>query len=346
MVAQAIQSVISMLILMLIGAWLAGKDWFRKSVGTGLLSKLIVNVLVPLYMLNNVLTKVGTRQKLWEIVVCLPLPMITIFISLALGIWMAGRLGIHAPRRGVFINVMTFTNCVLVGFPIIISLFGEEAAAVGMVYYMVNTICFWTIGVQLLREDGGQKSSLFSKAGLKKLLSPPLLGFLLGVVLVYLIMVAQFQSLKSPFIVMFTIPLAFTGGFLALLVSGIEVSVVSLIGFVMLVGVIVNNGIVLVDYINQQRQDGMARREAIIDAGVTRLRPILMTSLTTILGLVVTALAKNAGTALIQPIALVCIGGLLYATLMTLFVVPCMYDMMNKKELRKVDDSELELLDI
>ena len=173
-----------------------------------------------------------------------------------------------------------------------------------------------------------------------------LLMLLLGVVLVYLIMVAQFQSLKSPFIVMFTIPLAFTGGFLALLVSGIEVSVVSLIGFVMLVGVIVNNGIVLVDYINQQRQDGMARREAIIDAGVTRLRPILMTSLTTILGLVVTALAKNAGTALIQPIALVCIGGLLYATLMTLFVVPCMYDMMNKKELRKVDDSELELLDI
>ena len=173
-----------------------------------------------------------------------------------------------------------------------------------------------------------------------------LLMLVLGILLVYLVMVAQFQSLKSPFIVMFTIPLAFTGGFIILLVSGVELSVVSLIGFVMLVGVIVNNGIVLVDYINQQRQDGMARREAIIDAGVTRLRPILMTSLTTILGLVVTALAKNAGTALIQPIALVCIGGLLYATLMTLFVVPCMYDMMNKKELRKVDDSELELLDI
>ena len=173
-----------------------------------------------------------------------------------------------------------------------------------------------------------------------------MLMLLLGVVLVYLIMVAQFQSLKSPFIVMFTIPLAFTGGFLALLVSGIEVSVVSLIGFVMLVGVIVNNGIVLVDYINQQRQDGMARREAIIDAGVTRLRPILMTSLTTILGLIVTALAKNAGTALIQPIALVCIGGLLYATLMTLFVVPCMYDILSKKELRQVSEDELKLLDM
>ena len=173
-----------------------------------------------------------------------------------------------------------------------------------------------------------------------------MLMLLLGVVLVYLIMVAQFQSLKSPFIVMFTIPLAFTGGFLALLIAGIEVSVVSLIGFVMLVGIIVNNGIVLVDYINQQRLAGMERREAIIDAGVTRLRPILMTSLTTILGLIVTAVAKNAGTALIQPIALVCIGGLLYATLMTLFVVPCMYDLLNKKELRKVDEDELKLLDM
>ena len=173
-----------------------------------------------------------------------------------------------------------------------------------------------------------------------------LLMLLLGVVLVYFIMVAQFQSLKSPFIVMFTIPLAFTGGFLALLVTGIEVSVISLIGFVMLVGIIVNNGIVLVDYINQQRLAGMERREAIIDAGVTRLRPILMTSLTTILGLIVTAAAKNAGTALMQPVAVVCIGGLLYATLMTLFVVPCMYEIMNRRDLRKVDERELEVVDM
>ena len=173
-----------------------------------------------------------------------------------------------------------------------------------------------------------------------------MLMLLLGVVLVYLIMVAQFQSLKSPFIVMFTIPLAFTGGFMALLIAGIEVSVVSLIGFVMLVGIIVNNGIVLVDYINQQRLAGMERREAVIDACVTRLRPILMTSLTTILGLIVTAVAKNAGTALIQPIALVCIGGLLYATLMTLFVVPCMYEIMNRRELRKINEDELQLVDM
>ena len=171
-----------------------------------------------------------------------------------------------------------------------------------------------------------------------------LLMLLLGIVLVYFVMVAQFQSLREPFIVMFTIPLAFTGGFLALLLSGTELSVISLIGFVMLVGIIVNNGIVLVDYINQQRLAGMERREAIIDAGVTRLRPILMTSLTTILGLIVTALAKNAGTSLIQPVALVCIGGLLYATLMTLFVVPCMYEIVSKKKLRHVDEKDLVIL--
>ena len=173
-----------------------------------------------------------------------------------------------------------------------------------------------------------------------------LLMLLLGIVLVYLVMVAQFQSLRSPLIVMFTIPLAFTGGFLALLLAGIQVSVVSLGGVVMLVGVIVNNGIVLVDYINQLRLEGMGRREAIIEAGVTRLRPILMTSLTTILGLVVMAFGKDVGTALMQPVALVCIGGLLYATLMTLLVVPCMYDILSRRDLRKVNEEELQLLDL
>ena len=171
------------------------------------------------------------------------------------------------------------------------------------------------------------------------------LMLLLGILLVYLVMVAQFQSLKSPFIVMFTIPLAFTGGFAALLICGMEVSVVSLIGFVLLVGIIVNNGIVLVDYINQLRKEGMERREAIVEAGKTRLRPILMTSITTILGLLDMAIRTSPGTAMVKPMAIVCIGGLLYATLMTLFVVPCIYDMMNKKELRNVRDEDLELLE-
>ena len=172
-----------------------------------------------------------------------------------------------------------------------------------------------------------------------------MLMLLLGVLLVYLVMVAQFQSLKSPFIVMFTIPLAFTGGFLALLLCGMEVSVISLIGFVMLTGIIVNNGIVLVDYINQLRQDGMERREAIVEAGVTRMRPILMTTITTVLGLIDMAVRESVGTAMMRPVAVVCIGGLVYATLMTLYVVPCIYDMLNKKDLRNVRQEDLELLD-
>ena len=170
-----------------------------------------------------------------------------------------------------------------------------------------------------------------------------LLMLLLGVLLVYLVMVAQFQSLKSPFIVMFTIPLAFTGGFLALLLCGMEISVISLVGFIMLTGIIVNNGIVLVDYINQLRADGMARRAAILEAGKTRMRPILMTSITTILGLADMALSRAAGSAVMQPIAVVCIGGLIYATLMTLLVVPCIYDIVNKKELRVVRDEDMQL---
>ena len=168
----------------------------------------------------------------------------------------------------------------------------------------------------------------------------------MGVLLVYLVMVAQFQSLKSPFIVMFTIPLAFTGGFAALVICGLELSVISMIGFVMLTGIIVNNGIVLVDYINQLRAEGVERRQAILEAGKTRMRPILMTTITTVLGLMDMAVRKSAGTTLMQPVAIVCIGGLVYATIMTLFIVPIIYDMMNKKELRVVNDQDLEILDL
>ena len=173
-----------------------------------------------------------------------------------------------------------------------------------------------------------------------------LLMLLIGLLLVYLIMVAQFQSLKSPFIVMFTIPLAFTGGFVALLLCGMEVSIIAMIGFIMLMGIIVNNGIVLVDYINQLRMDGMERQEAIVEAGATRIRPILMTTLTTVLGQIVMAVSKDVGSILMRPIAVVCIGGLLYATLMTLYVIPVIYDMLNKKELRVIRDEDLEMLDI
>ncbi len=144
-------------------------------------------------------------------------------------------------------------------------------------------------------------------------------------------MVAQFQSLLSPFIVMFTIPLAFTGAFLALFAARMPVSVVSLIGFVVLVGIVVNNGIVFVDYANQQRDKGMDTVEALILTGKHRLRPILMTALTTIIALSTTVFDTSAGGELMRPMAVTTIGGLLYSTLLTLFLVPALYKMFHRK---------------
>ncbi|MFI3206299.1 MAG: efflux RND transporter permease subunit [Clostridia bacterium] len=157
----------------------------------------------------------------------------------------------------------------------------------------------------------------------------------LSIVIIYFIMVAQFQSFRLPFIVLFTIPLAFTGGFIGLLITGHEVSVISMVGFIMLAGIIVNNGIVLIDYINVLRLEGMEKKEAIILAGKTRMRPILMTALTTILGLLFMALATGTGSEMMQPMAIVCIGGLSYATLMTLFVIPAMYNFLSPKNMEK-----------
>lgn len=168
-----------------------------------------------------------------------------------------------------------------------------------------------------------------------------LLMMVLGVVLMYLIMVAQFQSLLSPFIILFTIPLAFTGGFMGLWMSGSEVSVIAMIGFVMLSGIIVNNGIVLVDYTNQLRREGVEKKQALVEAGVTRLRPILMTALTTILGLVPMVVGGDMGADMTRPMAIVTIGGLIYGTLLTLFVVPCIYDLLNrKKDMTEKEDLE------
>ena len=193
--------------------------------------------------------------------------------------------------------------------------------------------------------DGFSTEFAGSNAATMEAVSQLMLMLLLGVIMIYLIMVAQFQSLKSPFIIMFTIPLAFTGGFIGLLITGFDISIVALIGFIMLCGIIVNNGIVLVDYINRLRLDGKERTEAIVEAGRTRMRPIFITALTTVLGLSVMALGIGTGAEMMQPLAIVCIGGLLYATFMTLYIVPVIYDIFNKKELRKVTDKELEKID-
>ncbi len=169
-----------------------------------------------------------------------------------------------------------------------------------------------------------------------------LLMLVLAVAFMYLIMVAQFQSLKSPFIILFTIPLAFTGGFLGLFLVGSEISVIAMIGFVMLAGIIVNNGIVLIDYMNQLRAAGMEKREAILEAGRTRLRPVLMTALTTILALSTMVFSHDMGSEMARPMALVTIGGLLYGTLMTLIVIPCIYDLFNREKKSSLPEKQLE----
>uniref|UniRef100_UPI004055BF74 efflux RND transporter permease subunit n=1 Tax=Agathobacter sp. TaxID=2021311 RepID=UPI004055BF74 len=163
-------------------------------------------------------------------------------------------------------------------------------------------------------------------------MSQMLLMLLLAVIFIYLIMVAQFQSLFSPFIIMFSIPLAFTGGFIALFLTGKELGIISMLGFIMLAGLIVNNGIVLIDYINQRRQQGASKQDAIIESGITRLRPILMTTMTTILAMSTSAAGLGDGSEIMQPMAITMIGGLLYGTILTLVVIPCIYDAFHKEK--------------
>lgn len=157
------------------------------------------------------------------------------------------------------------------------------------------------------------------------------LSLLLGVVLIYMIMASQFESFKYPFIILFTIPLAFTGSLLGLIITGTSLNIVSVLGFLVLSGVVVNNGIVLVDYINKLKESGMGTKEAILTAGPIRLRPILMTALTTILALLPSAIGFGEGAEMMQPLGISVIGGLIMSTFLTLIVVPSIYYMLDKK---------------
>ena len=154
---------------------------------------------------------------------------------------------------------------------------------------------------------------------------------------VYLVMVAQFQSLLSPFIVLFTVPLAFTGGLIGLLVTGQQLTMISLMGFIVLMGTVVNNGIVFVDYANQLRLGGLERRAALVATGKTRMRPIPMTTLTTVLAMLQMVFSGDMASQLMSGMAIVIICGLSYATLMTLYIVPILYDMLFKKPPLNVD---------
>lgn len=160
---------------------------------------------------------------------------------------------------------------------------------------------------------------------------------LLGFLLIYLVMVAQFQSLLSPFIVIFTVPLAFTGGLLAMLLTGEQMSLITLMGFLVLMGTVVNNGIVFVDYTNQLRIGGMERKDALVATGKTRMRPILMTAFTTILAMLAMVFSRDTASELGRGMAVVVAGGLFYATFMTMFLVPVLYDVLYRKEVKVVD---------
>ncbi len=173
-------------------------------------------------------------------------------------------------------------------------------------------------------------------------MSDLLLMLLLAVVFIYLIMVAQFQSLLSPFIVIFTIPLAFTGGLLALILTGQALSVTSMVGFLVLAGVVVNNGIVFVDYVNQLREDGMEKRAALLKTGRDRIRPIFMTALTTILAMSTMALGVGLGAEMSQGVAIVTIGGLSYSTVLTLLLIPALYDIFSRRKIKKIDVDEVQ----
>lgn len=156
-------------------------------------------------------------------------------------------------------------------------------------------------------------------------------ALLLAIFLVYLVMASQFESLIHPFVILFTIPLALIGAILALYVTNTTINVVALIGLIMLAGIVVNNGIVLIDLINQLRADGISRAQAILQGGKDRLRPILMTAMTTILGLLPMAIGVGEGSEIRAPMAITVIGGMLVATFLTLIVIPVMYSLLDRK---------------
>lgn len=163
---------------------------------------------------------------------------------------------------------------------------------------------------------------------------------LVGVFLIYLVMVAQFQSFIMPLIIMVTVPIAFAGSVFAMIISGKPISIIALVGLIILMGIVVNNGIVFVDYVNKLRENGMSKRDAIKKTGKDRLRPILMTASTTIFAMFIMAFDSSAYGTLLQPMAITTIGGLILATVLTLFFVPVIYDLVIRDKKKNDEESE------
>ena len=198
-----------------------------------------------------------------------------------------------------------------------------------------QTLAETTLPPGIFAEIGGQNEEM--SGSFRSLL----FALALAVFLVYLVMASQFESLLHPFIILFTIPLALVGAILALYLTGTTISVVVFIGLILLAGIVVNNAIVLIDMINQLRQKGMDKIEAIKEGGKSRLRPILMTTLTTTLALLPLAIGFGDGAELRAPMGITVIGGLLVSTLLTLIVIPVMYNLMDRKKYVTVDGADL-----
>jgi HAE1 family hydrophobic/amphiphilic exporter-1 len=181
------------------------------------------------------------------------------------------------------------------------------------------------LGADVRMHIGGQGEEL------QQSINSLLFAFGLAVFMVYLVMASQFESLLHPFVILFTIPLALVGAVLALFVTRSPVSVVVFIGLILLVGLVVKNAIILIDKVNQLRESGTPKREALVEGARSRLRPIMMTTLCTLFGFLPLALALGEGAEVRSPMAITVIGGLLISTLLTLVVIPVVYDLLDRR---------------
>ncbi len=206
----------------------------------------------------------------------------------------------------------------------------STSSALGDVSAIINDI------VADLDLDEG---TTFSYGGEQEMLDDSIgnmiLALVLGIVFIYLVMAAQFESFKMPFVVMFTVPLVVIGVAIALVVTQTPISIIVFIGLMVLVGIVVNNAIVILDYVNQLKAKGMATFEALVEAVRVRTRPILLTSITTILGMLPLALGIGEGADMQQPMALAVIGGLISSTFLTLFVIPVVYSLFDRETRRR-----------
>ncbi|WP_342600468.1 efflux RND transporter permease subunit [Psychrobacillus sp. FSL H8-0483] len=242
---------------------------------------------------------------------------------------------------GQFIELQDVANIEIAKGPVAIRSINQASAVAFSIKYESK----YSLGEmsdlidETIQNQGLKENVAISFGGDRELLdnakNDMILAVLLAVVLVYIVMAAQFESFKYPFVIMFTVPLIVIGIFIGLFTTSTPISISAVIGILILVGIVVNNGIVLVDYINQRKAEGINSYDAITSAVRDRVRPILMTALTTILGLVPLALGIGEGTEINQPMALTVIGGLISSTFLTLYVVPVIYSFFDKETRRK-----------